>query len=1055
MNQKLFISKDDAEKVLAILEIEYHGDYSAESILEEMQNHQIFGFELRQFLTMIVEQEHDTLGTAYEETIDFVKVSDRGTLIEFYQNMLFIDNCNALGNGDTFEEDAFEEDTFEEEALILEDEEENDSDFSEYELNEAIGEEDAPFEDMEEEDNEEFELTDRTDTEELYTETGTYSDLEEDSENYDDSMNEKFKPYFDPLDKAQHFYEEIKEQIHIIPIGEMFPEVYFDTSPKNTIYEGTDITTNDNISLTIKFQNDTLYHRICLIVNENGKVVINGRLVPAEEPDSYFIEALQRNIDFEGIRKGSFHFHVVFVNMEVTDFYAGVIDLRFGKRELSEKILCVDFGTSNTTCGIYQNNHIHIVQFEDITAKEHKRSGLCPTLVYVRRILKKNIETQRAEQVEYLFGYEAKQMLLLNDYNPKGSVFFEIKRWITSPEDLETITDGDTEALISRKEIIRAYLNYIVSMAENDLKCIFYRMHFSAPVKMKSKFIQFLQDDIFNGKTANKPYEIMNASESIDEGVAIIYNHISENIANADNTGTNTTADGKIIIVDCGGGTTDLASCSYRYTKKMTGYDLELQTRFENGNSNFGGNNITYRIFEFLKIKFASVLAGSTEEVKVKDLMEIDDNDALNAVDLAIATQSRLKIYDKLDNASREAEKILPTDFDGSSIYAQKITTKKQTKRNFYFLWQLAEKIKLALFAENDISSVVLNPRGGVDYFESVVLNEKLSFYVKNPDERIPPLKFCDIPENVHMVVRRKEIISLIQPDIYYLLASILDLDNIETLNQCSYIKLSGQSCKIGVFRSLLKEFVAGRKLRSGDALNPPDSSADKYKLDCVCGCITYIRDKEFHFVNSFNKQTNQNIIFDVELSRGGMGNRTLFEGNVVSDSNRMTAGKNVLHLELYKPSKGILSIHVLHSNNDRSLENELEIPMKYTKFSEFRLSSLYREKDELKALYTMLSDRCYATLILDKAGKDRISCLVKEIDSVSVESGESRILVFAIPNSDGYSFTLYQILKSNENGKIVYYRTDQRNLNFENGVSFRSFFNGKNCEIDSRYHRM
>ena len=60
--------------------------------------------------------------------------------------------------------------------------------------------------------------------------------------------------------------------------------------------------------------------------------------------------------------------------------------------------------------------------------------------------------------------------------------------------------------------------------------------------------------------------------------------------------------------MDCGGGTTELASCEYRYKKTDIGMELELDTCFENGNSNFGGNNITYRIMQLLKIKTVAML---------------------------------------------------------------------------------------------------------------------------------------------------------------------------------------------------------------------------------------------------------------------------------------------------------------------------------------------------------------------------------------------------------------------------------------------------------------
>ena len=89
--------------------------------------------------------------------------------------------------------------------------------------------------------------------------------------------------------------------------------------------------------------------------------------------------------------------------------------------------------------------------------------------------------------------------------------------------------------------------------------------------------------DLFKDK-----YEIIEACSSLDEGIAIIYNHVADNMKKI------IVSMKKIMILDCGGGTTDLASCEYEYD--LSGYNkkIEIKTRFENGNFNFGGNNITY-----------------------------------------------------------------------------------------------------------------------------------------------------------------------------------------------------------------------------------------------------------------------------------------------------------------------------------------------------------------------------------------------------------------------------------------------------------------------------
>ena len=57
------------------------------------------------------------------------------------------------------------------------------------------------------------------------------------------------------------------------------------------------------------------------------------------------------------------------------------------------------------------------------------------------------------------------------------------------------------------------------------------------------------------------------------------------------------------MIIDCGGGTTDLTSGLFRINNNRVSYIVDLETKYENGDTNFGGNNLTYRIMQMLKIR--------------------------------------------------------------------------------------------------------------------------------------------------------------------------------------------------------------------------------------------------------------------------------------------------------------------------------------------------------------------------------------------------------------------------------------------------------------------
>ena len=62
------------------------------------------------------------------------------------------------------------------------------------------------------------------------------------------------------------------------------------------------------------------------------------------------------------------------------------------------------------------------------------------------------------------------------------------------------------------------------------------------------------------------------------------------------------------MVIDCGGGTTDLTSGQFCIENNRVSYIVNLETKYENGDTNLGGNNLTYRILQLLKIRIAEAL---------------------------------------------------------------------------------------------------------------------------------------------------------------------------------------------------------------------------------------------------------------------------------------------------------------------------------------------------------------------------------------------------------------------------------------------------------------
>ena len=482
---------------------------------------------------------------------------------------------------------------------------------------------------------------------------------------------------------------------------------------------------------------------------------------------------------------------------------------------------------------------------------------MIPTVVYIKSCAN--------NKIEYLFGYDAMKKVIEEDYNPTASVFYEIKRWINTIDEIENVTDEKgLKATVSHREIIHAYLEHVLNLSEQYFNRKFNRLHFSAPVKLKDSFISEMQK-IFSDKRS-----VIDAVISIDEGIAIIYNHISEqmkkgrlverSIKNKQTSEAHKSK--KVFIIDCGGGTTDLASCEYALDTDGYSKKLNIVTKFENGDSNFGGNNVTFRILQLLKIKLARKLQGG-EETSIQSLIE-DENKLLKIIDQNHADNNPAKddckvVYKKFEEEYEKAEHFVPTKFGKENL----IKKKSQLKRNFYYLWQMAEAYKIQFYrATMDFVSIDFNKPE--DRKIGIPDDNKYYLFVsKTPDGELKklmnPMSGIEVTNN--------EIHRLLYADIYSLLKNVLYSydanDNEQELLKYNHYKLSGQSCKITLFNELLKEFIPGKYLRYGDdRADSPDSS--ELKLACINGGIYYIRDMEYGEIKPRITMENPNLIYDV-----------------------------------------------------------------------------------------------------------------------------------------------------------------------------------------------
>lgn len=767
-----------------------------------------------------------------------------------------------------------------------------------------------------------------------------------------------------------------------------------------------------------------IYYGATAILSQNEHELAAVGSLQLHEGETHIL-LQEKNIDYEIFRQQNNFYIALFPQtaqekFERGGYYGGEVylvecqvDLK--QLEKARPALCIDFGTSNTTVGSYgiknpDSNDPEIVEFLDETGDEPQTRKMIPTVVY--------IESFSNDKIKYLFGYEAMKKVIEKDYNPTASVFYEIKRWINNINEIETVTDEKgRKATVSHREIIRAYLQHVLNLAEQYFERRFTKLHFTAPVKLKDSFIEEMSK-IFTGNSRM----VIGAGLAIDEGIAIIYNHISEQMKNdllsEKSTKNKKISEGhkrrKVFIIDCGGGTTDLASCEYSLDTDGYSKNLNIVTKFENGDSNFGGNNVTFRILQLLKIKLAQKLQNA-EECSVQTLID-DENKLLTVIDRNHAENTppkddRKLVYKKFDEEYEKAEKFVPTKFGEENL----IKKKSQLKRNFYYLWQMAEAYKIQFYRANmDFVSVDFNKPE--DRKIGIPDDDKYYLFVrKTPDGELEkvmnPMSGIEITNN--------DIHRLLYADIYSLLKNVLYAydanDNEQELLKYHHYKLSGQSCKITLFNELLKEFIPGKYLRYGDdRADSPDSS--ELKLACINGGIYYMRDTEFGAIKPRITMEKPNLIYDVC--------KVNVDGNVETymlkkDSPKIEPTVDVISSEATRVKYIVISQNGKKQNNIDFLIDRG--PGRPTNTTDIKIDIKRRTNDENEEIGKYVTDKL--TDINFKGDNERVFAL------------------FTVPSKTGYGFYVYCFRVENH-GTRYYYTQEPKYFSFEN-TALETFFDG------------
>lgn len=761
----------------------------------------------------------------------------------------------------------------------------------------------------------------------------------------------------------------------------------------------------DNFSLRLRENAPAITHSKAALFNTHlKKTVAVGRLMgSSQEPKLVF---LAEDMDYESLQKNRKHEIILFPEEERPDlFYAVPCELGFRKLEEANRTLCIDFGTSNTTAGSYgildeQANQPEIVRFPDITETMTRR--MIPTLVYID-------SCEDGQPIRYAFGYEAKRRIMADHFESKATVFHEIKSWMNDLEREEEIFDAQgNNGMVRREEVIKAYLSHIISLSEQYFHKRFKYLHFSAPVKLKDSFLHRMRQ-MFPAPT----YQVLSDDASIDEGIAIVYHHIAERIKEMEEGQSKT-----VFVIDCGGGTTDLARCEYSQTASSIGEGkkiLSVKTRFENGDSAFGGNNITYRILQLLKIKIDACLQQKPNPDMLQLISE-NENDIMTKLDDALdknLVHVKEELYKDFTLAYEAAEERIPTRYQEAKFNDDR----RFMRRNYNYLWQMAETIKIEFYKSSSTVSVDF----AKEEDRSICIGGQDDYYLYTRKTKDSVMEKTVAPLG-NICITIKEINRIICPDIYVLLSILLGGYDDRTLQEVDFYKLSGQSCNITLFHDLMKEFVPGRNIRRDDKNTNKEDRTDELKIACIKGSIRYLMAKEFSQIQPKIEMGSPKMLYKIYAT---------FE----DEEPQMALGNEGAHL-----LRSFISARRIHL-----IVKDAYGQQKNSVFYNFELAKDKRKNVSLADLELQLLHDTYW-------GKEEVyERIIVPLNNITLHGkDETEQSIFLLPAKNGYGFRIYQIrISYGENGETNYALIKNQKNGTTSGEyhSFEqmaSFFDGK-----------
>lgn len=456
-----------------------------------------------------------------------------------------------------------------------------------------------------------------------------------------------------------------------------------------------------------------------------------------------------------------------------------LLDIRLCPAAKTVFPLVLDFGSSNTTMGVC---------LPDGSVKTASAEGghVIPSVI--------GVTEQKDGAPGYVFGYEALKLGSRSYRDEDVPVFHDIKRWVSDAERQESvILESGHRYQLSRKEMLRAFLLWLIDLGMQQFKCRFQSIHLLSPVRQKEKFQSLFKELL-------PEYQV---DCVLDEGMAVLFHSIQELIDQGRYEQGRTY---RALVIDCGGGTTDLTSGRFRIENSRVSYLVDIRTSYENGDTNFGGNNLTYRILQLLKTCIVRELGYETG-----------------------GPGPSRELPEDLERAYQQAEQYLPTrfkDYEGRGREEYFFV-----KNNYYCLFDLAEQVKKRFFQTQFRYELYVTTRK--DAAEDSVFLDRWRLSVLEEGQ------LRQIRQELEFPVWLNQLEELLRPDIYGLMERFLEQKFVcGELQDYEMIKLTGQSCRSGLFLEALKQFVPGKLIRTAKK----DADGTELKMCCLEGALSYIR---------------------------------------------------------------------------------------------------------------------------------------------------------------------------------------------------------------------